>query len=301
MNAYGLNVDVLCVGHACYDLYFSTEHHFGPDEKGFATELSSCGGGPAANAAVTVSRLGYRSAFAGYLGNDIYGEKHLIEFKNEGVITDYITRGDFPTPLAVILVKPDGRRTVINYKKETKILKRINILLEQYHPKVMLFDGHEPDISMEFIDFANKQGIPTVLDAGSVHSGTLRLMNKVQYIVASERFAHDYTSENNEETALIKLNQIAPNVIITMGERGLIWKNQYSTGHFPAFHVEVVDTTGAGDGFHGAFAAGLADEKKWDEVLMYANAVGALCCTKLGARLSIPTNKEVEYFLDRVK
>ncbi len=133
-----------------------------------------------------------------------------------------------------------------------------------------------------------------------MHSGTLNLINKVQYLIASERFAYDYTSESDEEKALIKLNQKAPIVVITMGERGLIWKNQDSTGRFPAFKVEVVDTTGAGDGFHGAFAAKIANKKKWPEVLRYASAVGALCCTKLGARSSIPTKDEITNFLNNV-
>jgi sulfofructose kinase len=66
----------------------------------------------------------------------------------------------------------------------------------------------------------------------------------------------------------------------------------------PAFVVEAVDTTGAGDAFHGAFAAGLACGKKWPDLLRYSSAVGALCCTKHGARTAIPTAKEVKQFLD---
>jgi sulfofructose kinase len=116
------DVDVLCVGRASYDLVFSLDHHPEADEKTLASRFFSCGGGPAANAAVTVSRLGYTAAFAGYLGDDFYGQKRFQEFQEEGVLTDFVVRGPSPTPLSAILVKPDGRRTVVNFKGNTEPL-----------------------------------------------------------------------------------------------------------------------------------------------------------------------------------
>ena len=89
-----LNVDVLCVGHASYDLVFSVAHHPSADEKIVADGLLSCGGGPAANAAVCVARLGFTSAFAGYLGRDLYGDNHFQELNDEGVNTQLIIRGN---------------------------------------------------------------------------------------------------------------------------------------------------------------------------------------------------------------
>ena len=78
------NVDVLCVGHASYDLVFAVDHHPDADEKTFAEKLISCGGGPAANAAVTVSRLGLKSAFAGYLGNDFFWSEAFRGVQSSG-------------------------------------------------------------------------------------------------------------------------------------------------------------------------------------------------------------------------
>ena len=91
----------------------------------------------------------------------------------------------------------------------------------------------------------------------------------------------------------------APTIIVTLGERGLIWQRGAATGALPAFVVDVVDTTGAGDAFHGALAAGLAQGKAWEELLRLASAAGALCCTKHGARLGIPTAEEVAALLAR--
>jgi sulfofructose kinase len=290
-------VDVLCVGHAAFDLVFSVERHPAPDEKTIARSLLSCGGGPAANAAVAVSRLGCTAAFAGYLGNDVFGDMQLAELRQEGVNVDLVVRGDAPTPLSAILVKPDGKRTVINHGAGAKPLPQNSVDFSRCIPKVILIDGHEPELSFPLARDAKQRFIPTVLDAGSVHRGTQELVGLADYVIASEKFAVDFTGETDAEQALVKLSTHARSVVITLGERGLIWKNSESDGRLSAFAVNVVDTTGAGDAFHGAFAAGLAKHMKWDDLLRYASAVGALCCMKLGARRGLPTLQQVNDFL----
>jgi sulfofructose kinase len=281
-----IEVDVLCVGHASYDLIYSVPHHPGEDEKMVADNFISCGGGPAANAAVQVAKLGLKSAFAGYLGNDLYGGKHNQELIDYGINVDKVVRGASPTPLSTVLVKPDGKRALINYKGETKPLPEAAVNFSAIKAKVILFDGHEPDISIPLVKLAKAQGIPTVLDAGSVHEGTLALMNIVDHLVCSEKFAVQLHGDT--ETALSRLAGISPNVVITLGEKGLIWRQGTRRGTLPAFPVNVVDTTGAGDAFHGAYAAAVAQGMQWSEILRYASAAGALCCTKAGARLGLP-------------
>lgn len=285
-----IEVDVLCVGHASYDLVYSVPHHPDEDEKMVADGFLSCGGGPAANAAVQVARLGLRSAFAGYLGNDLYGEIHRQELIDNKVFVDKIVRGSSPTPLSMVLVKPDGKRALINYKVDTKPLPESAIDFSDVKPKAILFDGHEPHISVPLAKYAKTQGIPTVLDAGSVHEGTLALMPLVDHLVCSEKFAAQLHGDN--ETALSHLAKVSPNVVITLGESGLIWQKGLVRGAFPAFSVNVVDTTGAGDAFHGAYASALALGMAWDDMLRYASAAGALCCAKAGARLGLPYYQE---------
>jgi sulfofructose kinase len=294
-----IHLDVLCVGHASYDLVFAVDHHPGADEKTFAEKFISCGGGPAANAAVTVSRLGLKSAFAGYLGNDFFGRRHLEEFSQEAVNTDLIVRGDLPTPLSAILVKPDGGRTVVNYKGATPPLAADCIDLARCHPQVILFDGHEPEVSLALAKAVNGRGISTVLDAGSVHRGSLTLLERVDYIVASQKFALECTGIEDPRKAALKLGQAGAAVVITLGEAGLAWQNKDASGSLPAFSIDAVDTTGAGDAFHGAFAAGLAHGKPWKDLLVYASAAGALCCTKYGARPAIPTAGDLARFLKK--
>jgi sulfofructose kinase len=287
------DIDVLCVGHASYDLVFAVPHHPGADEKIFADTLIACGGGPAANAAVAVARLGYRAAFAGYLGDDAYGELHGAELRRDGVSTDLVARGSSPTPLSAVLVKPDGRRALVNYKGETRPLPADAIDFSPIHPEVILFDGHEPNISVPL----TARGIPTILDAGSLHAGTEALMFAVDYLVCSEKFARQWLDADDPARALAGLAERSPAVVITLGERGLMWKRDGESGALPACPVEAIDTTGAGDAFHGAFAAALAAGRDWQDTLRYASAVGALCCTCLGARPGLPNRDRLERFL----
>jgi sulfofructose kinase len=285
-----MNIDVLCVGHASYDLVFSVAHHPAEDEKISAEGFVSCGGGPAANAAVTVAKLGFKASFAGFLGLDIYGEKHYQELLELGVHTNLIIRGSSPTPLSTVLVKPDGKRALINYKGETRPLSSGTIDFSSVTPKVVLFDGHEPHLSNSLLERTQRESIPTVLDAGSVHEGTLALMENVDYLVCSEKFARQFAGD--EETALVRLAEISPAVVITLGERGLIWRRGQERGILSVFPVNVIDTTGAGDAFHGAFAAAVSFDMNWLDVLRYASAAGSLCCTKTGARPGLPSREE---------
>jgi sulfofructose kinase len=294
-------IDVLCVGQASYDLVFSVSHHPGPDEKSVASLFTGCGGGPAANAAVTAVRLGRRAAFAGYLGDDFYGRIHHEELTHENVLTDCVYRGTVPTPLSVILVKPDGKRTVVNYKHPA-IPPPADpaAFLLNCRPKVILFDGHEAHLTLVFMEYARRGGIPTVLDAGSVHAGTREIVGTVDYLVASERFSKDFTGEKDVVRAAQKLNRYAPAVVVTRGEAGLVWQTAEGSGQLDAFAVEAVDTTGAGDAFHGAFAAGLSEKMDWPELLRYSSAAAALTCTRYGARPAIPDADTVDRFLKTV-
>ena len=290
-------IDVLCVGAATYDLVYSVDRHPQPDEKIRATSFIGCGGGPAANAAITVACLGLQAAFAGYLGNDIFGNAHMEELQQAGVHTDLVARGEHSSALSVVMVKPDGSRALVNYRKPESFLAPGSVDFSTLASGVILFDGHEPFISPALARSARQRGIITVLDAGSIHSGTEVLASLVDYLVCSEGFGLRFTGETNENRALEKLGSYAPNVIITIGDRGLVWKNKTDSGRLQPYTVRAVDTTGAGDVFHGALAACLARKMEWLESLTYASAAGALCCTKIGARLGIPTKEEVEKFL----
>ena len=321
MKKTPFSVDVLCLGIACYDLIFSVDRHVGADEKIRASELTACGGGLAANAAMTVARLGYAVAFAGYLGQDMYGDSHIDELRAAGVNTELVARGEQPTSLSAILVKPDGARALVNYGawpgRETTTQQgtgqgqpgpagRGGIPAGSLPPACCLWwTGIIIAAADRLVDRARAENIPTVLDGDMLHAGTKTLMEKVEFLVVSEHFAQDFTRHTDPTIALEQLSNCAPSTIITLDDRGLCWHNRADSrfgagaGSYPAFAVVAEDTTGAGDAFHGAFAAGLARGMGWEELLRFASAVGALCCSRKGARLGIPTGAEVAAFLAR--
>jgi len=283
-------IDVLCVGHASFDITMTATHHPASDEKMLADALMLGGGGPAANAAVQVTRLGGSAAFCGYLGHDLFGEEHESELAHEGVDTGLIVRGGYASPISQILAKPDGSRSVVNFKGNTPWLAADAVdirRIEALAPRVILFDGHEPLISTPICQWARDNRIPTVLDAGSLHRGTRELSSLVDYLVCSEKFARQYSGEDEAHACLNELASIAGHVVITLGEHGLIWQRHEQTGVMQATTIEAVDSTGAGDAFHGAFALAVAREMDWRDALRFASAAGALACTRLGARAAL--------------
>jgi len=281
-------LDVCCVGHASWDITMQVEHHPEADEKMHAEALQYSGGGPSANAAVTVARLGGKAGWCGYLGHDTFGELHLQELIREGVDTSGVVRGKTPSPVSTILAKADGCRSVVNHKAQTPWLKPDAIDFSTMDFHVLLIDGHEPELSLPLVEQARAKATPVVLDAGSLREGTAQLAHRVDYLVASSRFALDFSNTDNPQQALKRLAEISPNVVITLGNRGLLWARDGSQGQLDALPVEAVDSTGAGDAFHGAFAYGLACKMEWQDLLHYASTVGALTCTALGARTAIP-------------
>jgi sulfofructose kinase len=300
-----MEIDVLCVGMATYDLVYQVDHHPEEDEKCFASNLLLCGGGPGANAAVTVARLGGAAAFAGYIAADVFGGMHFEELVCEGVMTDLVVRApkdaaadSARSPLSAILVKPDGRRTVVTHQGTTPILEPGQVDFSRVHPRAILFDGRQPALSVPLAVKARELNIPTILDAGSVSDGTVRLARLCTHLAASEKFARDFSGEKDPQRALTVLARTAPVAVITLGGAGLIYCDGKRSGtRLAAFPVGAVDTTGAGDIFHGALALRLSRGDTLRRALTYASAAAALGCTKMGARPAIPSAPEVESLL----
>lgn len=298
MKMKKLNFDVLCIGATSYDLTFQVNEHPKPDSKEVANTFVKCGGGPAANASVCVARLGGAAAFAGYLGNDLFGQEHYKELQNEGVNCHFVIRGNKATPVSSIISKPNGDRALVNYKEYNSMLSSDLIDLSIVNPKVILFDGHEPEVSIHLVNESKQFNIKTVLDAGSLHNGTNELSSKVDYLVASQKFASQISSSEDINEMLNALEKINSKVFITLGGNGVVWSVDGERGKKKAFNVNATDTTGAGDAFHGAFALALAKEKSLSDSIEFASGVAALTCTKLGARIALPYKSEVDKFIE---
>ena len=301
-------MDVLCVGHAAWDISVFVAGYPAENSKREIHTMIECGGGPAANAAFLLSRWGVASAFAGVVGADAYGGRIEREFSEAGTDTALMRKNaNDVTPVSVILVnEQNGSRTIIN-RKAPRAGTPLRLFGESRSisiqpPRVLLFDGHEPEASLDAMALFPQA--KTILDAGSLREGTRELAKRVDYLVASERFARelgglpDLESTPNQDTAVATLHRHnGKPVVITCGERGLLHGAAGRVERLPAFPAKVCDTTAAGDIFHGAFAYGILTGLPWLETLRLASATAALSVAARGGRTSIPTLAQVKEML----
>jgi sugar/nucleoside kinase (ribokinase family) len=299
-------VDILCVGHACWDINLFLDGFPLENSKCEIRTMLECGGGPAANAAYLLSRWGVSCGLAAAIGDDAYGRRIIDEFQAVGTDVSLLERSpEHPTPLSVILVNQhSGSRTIVN-RKAIRPAMSLQLSAESaVHaaPRVLLFDGHELEASLHAMRL-----FPTalsILDAGSLREGTQELAKRVRFLVSSERFARqlsgmpDLDSPEHQARAMAALHACNGNpVVITRGERGMLYGTGDAMEQLPAFAVQAVDTTAAGDIFHGAFAYGVLRGLPDRETLRWAAATAALSVTVPGGRTSIPSLSQVEELL----
>ena len=308
-------MDVLCVGHAAWDISVFVAGYPAENSKREIHTMIECGGGPAANAAFLLSRWGVAAAFAGVVGADTYGERIAREFSDAGTDITLMRRnpGDV-TPVSVILVnEQNGSRTIIN-RKAPCAGASLRLLSGSHSPgietpRVLLFDGHELEASLDAMALFPQAR--SILDAGSLRDGTRELAKRVDYLVASERFARelsglpDLESAENQAAAVTALHRCKAGrgsnpVVVTCGERGLLHGAAGRVERLAAFPAQACDTTAAGDIFHGAFAYGILTGLPWLETLRLASATAALSVAVRGGRTSIPTLARVKEMLGHV-
>jgi sulfofructose kinase len=287
-----MNLGALCIGHAAWDLCFLVDGYPAENSKAETEVLLESGGGPAANAAWLLARWGIPTALAALVGLDGYGERIRAEFEQAGVDCRLLElRPGHLTPVSAILTnRQNGSRTICNRKRAGGLALSPGTFAG-LHPRLLLFDGHEPETSL-----AALQAFPsaiTVLDAGSLREGTSMLASLVDYLVCSARFAAQITGESDLpahwQDCLRRLRELnGKTVVVTLGERGLIFDDGRQQGQLPALRVPTVDTTGAGDIFHGAFAYALLRDLGLENALRLATTAAGLSVQKLGGRASVP-------------
>jgi sulfofructose kinase len=302
-----MSLDVLCVGHAACDVSLFVDDYPPENSKRETHESLEACGGPAANAAWLLSFWGLRAGFAGLVGDDVHGRRVRDEFMEAGTDVSLLElRLGHATPLSMILInRQNGSRTIINRKLKGAALSLTAADLLPLAPRVLLFDGHELDASLAALEAF--PGAVSMLDAGSWREGTAILAGKVDYLAASERFALQATGmtslKNDAEcrACLVKLREkFATQTIVTLGERGLMYDVGDGFCEMPAFSAATVDTTAAGDIFHGAFAFAITDGMPLPEALRVASMAASLSVCKPGGRSSIPTLATVKEALSHV-
>lgn len=294
-------LDVLGIGYSATDYLGIVPRYPDLDEKVELTQFTMQGGGPCATAMVTAARLGGRASYIGKMGDDDFGRFMLDELRAEGVETSQVViEPGAQSQFSFIVVDADtGKRTIYWTRSEVPSLLPNEISREHLlSAKVLHLDGHDLPAALAAAGWANEAGIPVVFDGGTAREGSDLMIEHADYAAVSRRFAETFTGKNDPEAGARALfggrRKLAA---VTMGNQGSVYVTAEGAFHQPAFEVDVVDTTGAGDVFHGALSFGVSRQWPIEEVIEFASAVAAMKCTVLGGRTGIPTLPQALEFL----
>lgn len=271
------------------------------DDKVDVKKSSVQGGGPVPTAMVTLAKLGAKVCYVGKVGDDPEGEFVASQLEKEAVDTRYlVVDKKVKTSRAFIWVdKGSGKRTVVLDRHKKNCLERSELrFLNSVSTRFVHLDAREPDINILVARWAREQNAEVCLDVGSLRDGVEEVFPFVDHLIVSTRFACGFTATSDpSEACRVLMREGFKTVVVTVGEEGCICGADGKFFHSPGFRVKVVDTTGAGDVFHGAFIYGLL--KKWSlkRTARFANACAAMKCRKLGGRAGIPILREVEGFM----
>ena len=294
-------LDCLGLGIAPLDLLMQIEKYPAPGTKIDAANMTIQGGGPIPTSMVALARLGMKPGMIAPIGDDVFGRFVRDELRKEGVETSYLIEKKRPSAIAAGWIeKGNGRRTIV---LELKIdLKPGDIVIDKLpRTKVVHLDGRYLPACLKLAKWARKNNIPVIFDIGSMRNDVSALIPLTDHLVVSEDFALPFTGAKKPRTAVEKLRKRCKGtIVVTSGIKGSIGYDEGS-GYViqKAYKVKTVDTTGAGDSFHGAYIFGLLKGWSLSERLRFASAVAAIKCTKSGGRTGIPTYRQAVDFLKK--
>ncbi|MEW6201869.1 MAG: carbohydrate kinase family protein [bacterium] len=291
--------DCVCIGLCAADYLCLVERYPRADEKTVAVEFSKQGGGPAATAAAALGKWGAKVAFVGKVGDDEDGRFVIAELEKMNVdVTSVIVSKKSRTPKAFVWVERGaGRRTVVLDRTGMQPVRASEISKVRFPAAgFLLMDGRDTDACLRAAKITHDNGGQVILDAGSPRKKMDALFRATDYFAASHTFIRHYFGRMSTKTACHRILESGPRVVvITLGEKGCIIATRDEFLHIPAFRKKdfIVDTTGAGDVFHGGFVYGLIRGWELEFCARFANAAAFLKCGKLGGRAGIPTLRDI--------
>jgi ribokinase len=302
---------VVVVGSANVDFVVQTPHIPRPGETVLGRDFVMAMGGKGANQAVGAARLGAEVVFVARIGQDVFGDQCLAAYAAEGINTEFVTRDPAEaTGVALIAVAPDGENSIT-------VASGANMRLtpQQIEAAARVFEGATAlvmqlevplDTVLAAARLARRHGATVVLNpapAQSLPAELLRLVDVItpnrielaQLVGASEADAQSMT---DEQLAKSMLGLGPSGAVITLGAEGALAAGSWGWVRVPAFPVQPVDTTAAGDAFNAGLAVALGrGDMALDQAARYASACGALATTKVGAQPSLPDAASVEAFM----
>jgi sulfofructose kinase len=291
---------VLCSGVSVVDFVFSVGEMPREAIKYRAKDATIVGGGCAANAAVAVSRLGGQAWLAARIGDDLIADIMLKDLAEEGVNTAHVQRFKGKrSQFSSIYVTPDGERQIVSYR-DLSISADPHWLETADLPQfdVVLADTRWARGTAAAMKRARDRGKPGVIDGEAPFAEAMEALPLASHIALSRQGIADLTGIGEFEPALRRaVEMTAAFVCATDGEHGVFWLEDGKLQHMPAYKVTAVDSLGAGDVWHGAFALGLGRGDSEREAIRFASAVAALKCTRFGGRAGTPKLDEVNAFM----
>ncbi|EDV4867003.1 sugar kinase [Salmonella enterica subsp. enterica] len=293
-------VRIACVGITVMDRIYYVEGLPTEGGKYVAKRYTEVGGGPAATAAVAAAKLGAQVDFIGRVGDDDTGNSLLAELESLGVNTRYTRHyTQAMSSQSAIMVDAKGERIIVNYPSPDLLPDAgwlNDIDFSQWD--VVLADVRWHDGAKQAFTLARQAGVMTVLDGDITPQDISELVALSDHAAFSEPGLARLTGMSEAIDALKKAQMLTNgHVYVTRGSEGCNWLEKAAVRHQPGFTVEVVDTTGAGDVFHGALAFGLASGYAIEEAVRFASGVAALKCTRPGGRAGIPDCEQTRSFL----
>ncbi|OHX51635.1 ribokinase [Planococcus faecalis] len=291
---------IAVIGSINIDFFVEVDSSPKPGETKLGNSFFRGLGGKGANQAVAASRLGAEVSFFGSVGNDENGKYVIDTLRQEKVNTMFLNTTDTNTGVAFIEITHAENRIVVvsganNYTNVSYIK---NILREMLEHDIFVFQLEVPMETLEYlIPILHKEGKVIVVNPAPALYIRKELIDKINYLTPNE---HEYRVVLKTAAEMDKVLSEFPNkLMITCGKKGVKFFDGKKIFHVPAYAVEAVDTTGAGDTFCGAFVTALADGKTLIECVSFGNKAAALSVLKKGAQKGMPYQEEIEHFYEK--
>ena len=293
-------LDVVGVGLNATDTFIPVAHYPARGSKVEFRSAQVLPGGQVATAMIACQQWGLRTRYVGKVGDDHASELHRAEFARTGVEAHLFTAPGCPSQQAFILVDDSGERTVL-WKRDDRLTLRPEELQQDWivNARALHVDGHDTAAAIAAANWAGAAGIPVIADVDELYPGVETLLKSVDYLITSRDIPGRLMQEPDLKKSLPALQQRFGSRLTaaTLGEEGVLAWDGSQLHYAPAFSIQPIDTTGAGDIFHAAFIYALLQGWPLSRQLDFACAAAALNCTALGARAGIQPVAAIEHLI----
>ena len=300
-NLKSSGLDIVGIGVCTVDHLMTVPHMPGNNINMMASNYLRQPGGLASCALVAAARLGARGKIISIVGDDDAGRYIRGELKSEGVdTTKLIERPGSESHVSLILVdERTGDRSIMTRPPTGEPLELHEIRKEDITTSSVLFVDNVTELTLQAARWAKDAGMSVVLDPARPYEIIKEILPFVDVPIVPQQWAHAFMPDQPAETVAKALYRGGARIaVVTLGARGSVVSWAGGTAHVPTFGVDVVDTTGAGDAYHGAFMYALLQDWEAPEMARFASAVGSMNCRAMGGRAALPTREEVDKFLE---